>query len=258
MALQRKPRKPLPLVGQVAGILSNRFDSPASPQAPSVPPPPRLNWKDLITSDPGYNQSLADILAASTGDRAQTDAALRAALVRFGGAGALGGIAGRLGSIGQGWENLVDQNVLGGAAAADQAGTSLVSQLEKAHRDRLLAEEDIRAAKGMVSSGQSGYEMGRARQDDVIARDQAVNELLSFLREGIGGFARNEGERQRQRSEAAAAAAARVNDLGLEPAPYPAVTGNQPVVLPPAALPPPPRPPVSVRPYRRPIQGWDI
>jgi hypothetical protein len=245
--LPRPPGSPAPRAAAPPGFNPNPGYVP--PPAPLAPP----NWQDIIAADPDYKQSLADILADSVGDRAGVDAALRSALVRYGGAGALRGMLGQLGGIGQGWESLLDEATLGGAESADKSGTSLISQLDKAHRDKSLAEADIRAAKGLSQSSQSGYEIGEERQRDTIARSDALSQLLDFLREGIGGYAGRESQRNAARAAARRAAADRAVDLGLEPP------------APPPPPPPPPTPPALVRqlvrnnrrPPRRPIGGWE-
>lgn len=212
-----KKKKPLPGTGGIpfiGGPLPG-LNAPAIAATPGFvsPQPGVIDWRQLIESDPLYKQGLVDIGADSAGDRARTLAALRSALARFGGQG-LAGIAGKLGP---GWEDLLDPTTIGAAAAGDTAGTTAWSQLEKAHKDRLLAEEDIRAARGILSSGQTGYEIGRARQEDTIARENAVQSLLELLSGATSAFAGREGDRNFRRGQLGDEAARRVGDLGLEP-----------------------------------------
>lgn len=199
------PRFPLPGAGSV----------PLLPGAPtSLPAPvPVPDWASLIASDPGYLQDLADIGADSVGDRQRTLAALRAALIQFGG----GGLADVVGKLGAGWGDILDSATLGAAGAADTGGTSLSAQLEKAHRDKLLAEEDIRAARGILSSGQTGYEIGEENLRHTNSVSDAVNALTAFLSGHTGGFAGRESQRNRDRSGALDRARDRVMNSGLEP-----------------------------------------
>lgn len=215
-----KPKKPkLPGVGGVKipgfGTIPDAGPVPL-PQIITNPGPPPLDWTALLQQDPGYLQEVADIGGVSASDRQGVLAALRSALARFG-----GNLSETLAGAGlpAGWEDLVDQATLGTAGAADTSGTSISSQLDKAHQQRLLAEEDIRAAKGILSSGQSGYEIGEARQANTINRTNAVNALLDFLRGGIGGFTTREGERTMAKNAALDRAAQRVRDSGLMPPP---------------------------------------
>ena len=187
-------------------------------------------WQDVINQDPLLQGDLANILGEGIGDRSNVQGALRAALVKFGGADALRGIMGQLGSAGAGLEDLIDEVTIGGAGASDTSGTSIIARLEKANRDRMLAETDIRAAKGIQSSGQTGYEIGEARQAHTINRNEAVDQLLDFLRGGISAYAGREGQRNAARAQARAAAAARVADLGLEPPPPPTPPAASPAM----------------------------
>jgi hypothetical protein len=215
-----KPRKPRRLPGQ-------RIPLPGGGSIPLVDTtlpaaaqttlgtytPPVLDWRGLIESDPGYLQDLANITGGSAADRQRTLAALRSALVQFGGSG-LQGVAGQLDP---GWGDLLDPTTLGAAGAADTSGTSVASQLAKAHSGRNLAIQDQLAARGILSSGQTGYELGEERQRNTIAQNDAVQALLGFLREGIGGYSGREYTRGQERSAAAEAAAARVAQFGLTP-----------------------------------------
>lgn len=211
---------------------------------------PGTNWQDIINADPLLGQDIGDLASDEIGDKAWTMAALKQALIRMGGSG----LAGLVGKLGPEWADLLDPTTLAAAADADRSGISVNAQLGKRNKDRLLAEEDVRAAKGILSSGQSGYEIGEARQANTLAVDSAVSSLLSGLSGGIHDFAGRQGERNRKKAEARDAAMRRALDMGLEPTP-PKLVGVQ---APPT--------PLSLakqlrknakRPIRRPIGGYE-
>lgn len=222
------------------------FDPHPGHTAQPVPDPSKF-WQDMINADPFYKQDLVDILAESGVDKGNITAALRSALIQFGGADALKDIVGQLGAQ-PGWEDLLDSTTLGAAGASDSSGTSLSAQIDKAHAGRNLAIQDVLAAKGILSSEQTGFELGEERQRHTIAESDALRDLLGFLREGIGGFSTREGGRNRSRSTALEKAATRVKDSGMEPPAPP-----KPPATPPALLQQLIR--NSRRPPRRPLRG---
>lgn len=193
------------------------------PYLPPPPPPsgywqdlpgaPAQTWADLFANDPALQQQLAALAAESVSDRANTATGLRQALIRMGGAG----IQGAVGKLGASWADLLDPTTLAAAQAADQSGVSLSAQMAKAHADKLLAEEDIRAAKGILSSGQSGYEIGAENQRDVIAQNEALSQLLSFLQGGVGEYASREGQRNTGKSGLYGNTMDRLIAMGLSP-----------------------------------------
>lgn len=239
-----KPKKPKPIQVPAGFDPYPGFTAQPPPAAPTTPE----DWyKNIIAADPLYLGDLGAILSESNIERGGAEAAMRQALIRMGGAPALQNIMQLLGGQASGWEGLIDQGTLGAAQAADTAGTSLMAQLQKEHAQRNLAIEDINAAKGIYSSGQTGYELGEERQRDVIARDQAVQNLLDFLRGGISTFAGNEARRERERNEALRLAGERARQYG------------PPVPEAPPAPTPPPTPPALleqlVRNSQRPPRG---
>jgi hypothetical protein len=199
---------PVPDVGDVPfpDVLQNATSANPQPNA--------LDWRSLLESDPLYRQGLVDIGAGSAGDRARTLAGLRSALIRYGGKG-LTGLAGKLGA---GWEDLLDPTTVQAAGAGDTAGTSLVAQLAKAHAGRNLAIQDINAAKGILSSGQTGFELGEERQRHTIAESDAVTALLDFLSGLTGGYAGRESERNIAKGRLGSDTLDRLYQMGLEPA----------------------------------------
>lgn len=232
-----RPPKKKPVIPAIGGVpLPPVFGAlppinlpPAMGNAVSPNPQPnRIDWRNLIESDPLYQQGLADLAGESIGDRARTLAGLRSALIRFGGKG----ISGLAGKLAPGWEDLLDQATAGAAGAADAGGTSLAAQLEKAHKDRLLAEEDIRASKGILSSGQTGYEIGEENQRNTIALNDAISTLLDFLSGLTGGYAGRESERSYRKGLLGDDAARRIRDIGLEPTPPPPLPNFAPIFAP--------------------------
>jgi hypothetical protein len=207
---KKKPKLRIPLPG--GGSLPVPDVGDFTPP-PAFTQPPQPDWRGLIESDPGYQQGIADLLADALGDKTRTTGWMRDALVRFGGPG----LQGIIGKLGPGWEDLLDPTTLQAASSGDTAGTSLHTQLEKAHAGRNLALQDVLAAKGILSSGQTGYELGEERQRHTNASNDAINGLLDFLRGQVGGFAGRESDRGKAKSGLGESAFERLFNLGIEP-----------------------------------------
>jgi hypothetical protein len=140
-----------------------------------------------------------------------------------------------------------------------KSGLSLSAQLERQHKDNQTALEDINAAKGILRSGQTGFETGRENLRHTGAQNDAVQQLLQFILGQYGGFAEAETGRANELADYTEESAGNLQAQGIDPDPggnaaWDPSTGSfvlngqhydeagNPIVAPPP-LPTPPRPP---------------
>ena len=119
---------------------------------------------------------------------------------------------------------------------------STVARLNEAHSDAIEGIRNALAARGILSSGETGYQLGR--EDTAYGRSQsdARNQLLDYVAGLQSAF--DEAERQQQwaLAQAAMGAAASIPvypDYGYPPPPAPPDAGTPPAPTPTAGAPPP-------------------
>jgi hypothetical protein len=177
-----------------------------SPQAP--------DWAALINSDPLYQQGQMDLGAASAAAAAARQGGVRQAIIRSGLFGSQDALRQALARFGQQYAGDVDQATLDQAAGNEN---SVAAQLRQALGQRNLATEDTLAARGILRSGQTGYELGENKRQYDQANYDAMNQLLDYLGGLYGGFAEGENARNAQRAQYGQEASDRILALGLKP-----------------------------------------
>jgi hypothetical protein len=193
---------------------------------------PDQSWAQLIEMDPVYGQKKADNLAASAAGAAERARQVRQAFIELGMTPNLAGM--NLPPQFMQWLNEdIDQSTKDLAGSNTSSGLSLAAQLERQHKDNLLAQEDIRAARGILSSGQSGFEVGRENLRNTSAMNDAVQALLGYISGQYGGFAEAESGRASELGGFAEQVMARLLESGDRPrvAPNPFQRGSTPAPI---------------------------
>lgn len=195
------------------GVGPNPFTAPAGQNNGTPGTPANIpDYGSLITSDPTYSQTAANLSAQGIGDAATRDAGIRQALVQFGSVPDLSSLG--LDSNSPLYQSLfgaVDQNTRNSAQDLTNAGLSTEAQLSTEHNTNLGNLLDQMAAHGTVRSGATG--VGTTLENQAYAGKQfsATQSLLSYLTGLQQAFAQSQSGEQNQLSQAAQDAAGRVS-----------------------------------------------
>lgn len=190
--------------------------TPQSGSAPAAGGPPASkapNIAEILGGDPFYQQLLADMRAQSVSDRASLKAQRQRALVNFGeipdfrsliGGGAVGDI-----------ESDITPEIRSLAEQGTSSGISTIARLEEARKDAARQLSGFLAGRGLVRSGETGYQQGRQQTDYTRARYDSTQELLDYL----AGYqsAYTQAEQERQSAQQAASMTALQNYLASNP-----------------------------------------
>lgn len=147
---------------------------PGNVQIPGFTP----NYQDLIQNDPYFAQIRDMLSAQSQSEAAQNQSQLGQAFINFG-------------ETPQGYDPTV-------AGAASNNPYSTLAQMKQAHEQNLRSERNQLAARGILQSGEHGYQMGQENNDYLQNQYQARTELLDFINGVQAAFAQNENNRQGQ------------------------------------------------------------
>lgn len=218
---------------------------------PPAPPPTSAAdyYLQLIQSDPGYLQIKAALEASRVSAAAQRASDVQRALIDFG-------------IVPEGFlsEDVSDltRNL---AQQSTSSGLSVAARLQKAHQDSVRNIQNNLAARGILQSGETGFQLGEQQLASAQAQHDATKQLLDYLAGVQAAFAQGEAERGQTAAEAAAEAMQRQMDLALATGadlpqfpglpvqngqPAPAPTTPAPTPVPPAGNTTPlPQPPVT-------------
>jgi hypothetical protein len=157
---------------------------------PSLP----SSYLNRIKNDPWYMQQQALLQAQSAADAALLKQRLSQLLVQFG-------------QVPEGYSSpYMDATVPGLAQQNTQAGTSLLARLMKAAKDARMQTVNQLAARGILSSGETGYQLGELALAQKQAEYDARTGVLSQLNELQAGNASAELARKLAEIDAAMAA----------------------------------------------------
>lgn len=206
--------------------------APATPTPPTVPGDPVVNppaaptsslpsiqdLQQLIENDPLYKQTQADIAASRIADQAGLSAARARALTMFGDVptdvaqanpALVGNVAGD-----------ITDTVRQLAAQNTEAGNSTVARLKQAYDENIHALQNSLAARGILSSGETGYQLGKQNLSYQQSRYDAIQQLLDLLAGYQSSYLTNDAALRAQLNAAAQAAAGRIPpDTVSPPAP---------------------------------------
>ena len=137
------------------------------------------DYQSLIEHDPYFAQ-VRDLLSAqSVSDAAQRDAQLGQAFINFG----------------ETPSGYGDSNV---SQAASNNPYSTLAQLQLAHQNNLRNNANQLAARGILQSGEYGYQLGNENHDYLQNQYEARQQLLDFINGVQSAFAQAEQNRQQQ------------------------------------------------------------
>lgn len=168
-----------------------------------------FDYSGAITSDPIYQQTLANVRAMGGQDAATRAAAIRRYLIQY------GQVPTNLGSLGVDPSTLgylnsdVDQATRDLAAQNTQEGTSVYARMLQAHNDAIKTMKDSLAARGMLASGETGYGLGKEDQSYKNNQYDAQNSLLDNIMGAVSTFTAAGRQEQQMLIDALTAAAQR-------------------------------------------------
>lgn len=222
-------------------------DPVAAPTTPHPTGPTIHDLQALIENDPLYHQTAADVAASRISSQAQLSAARQRALVQYGATPAsdLAANKGLVGDVAPDINGTVQQLAQQNTAA----GLSTVGRLRQAYDENIRALQDSLAARGLLSSGETGYQLGKQNTQYQRSGYDALQQLLDLLAGYQGSYLTNDQSLRAQLAAAAQAAAGRIPLDTSTPVPPPTAPppgGN--------GTPPPP-PPTSLDQYFRALPG---
>lgn len=214
----------LPAPDSVAGNSGQggQFPSFKNPGAPSLPgngaaPASSINgagaftpdWANLINNDADLVQTKADLSAGGIADASQRDAAIQRAITQFGSVPDLASLAKQLGlsladvqnTLGPGIQQLAKENT--------DAGLSTKARLGQANTDAIRQIKNELNKRGLLNSGETGYQLDRQNTGYRQAESDATNKLLDYLDQYQQGYLAANQTRQGQLATATSAAADR-------------------------------------------------
>lgn len=152
------------------------------------------DFASLIENDPSYLQLKADLAAQGISDAAARKTAINRAITQFGYLPDFNSLdqtflGGNLqGDIDPATAGLVDRN--------NEAGFSTKARLAQAHEDAVRNITNALASRGLLRSGEAGYQFGRENQAYGQANYDATQKLLDYLGGVQAAFAQSERARQ--------------------------------------------------------------
>lgn len=172
--------------------------APGVPQAPSGPVYRENPYAGLLASY--ASQARADNAAQSLADAASRDAAIKRFLVSYGEVpdfGAMGvseAARGILGGLGGDIRALAQKNTA--------EGTSVKARLDQANAKQQRLIPANLAGRGLLRSGQTGYDLGQQQMQNKQANFDVLNEMLGNIEGTVSNFAQAEAARARALADA--------------------------------------------------------
>lgn len=142
------------------------------------------DYAPLIAADPFYLQTQALYNSQSAADAARLQEQLSNLIIDFG-------------EVPQGYTSpYLSPTAAALAGQNTQAGLSLVARLNRAAEDSRRQQINDLAARGILSSGETGFQLGRVQQSSLESQYDARRQLLDLLRQGSDAFAQAELQRK--------------------------------------------------------------
>lgn len=176
------------------------------PPAPASSP----DLQALIEADPLYHQTQADISAQRTADLATQTAQRQRALTTYGTIPDIAAAAGGLGLVGSDIGGDITDTTRQLANDNTAAGLSTTARLKQASDDVVKQVKDQLTARGLLSSGETGYQLNRSDLASRQASQDALQQLLDLLAGAHNSYLSNENARLAALASAASAAAGRI------------------------------------------------
>jgi hypothetical protein len=156
------------------------FASPAAAAAPPAPAPAAPDYASIFANDPILKQLQANLAAQGISDAASRASARQQALIQFGEVPNFAQSATDLG-LGDSFNTDINPSIAALANQNTAAGTSTYANLNHAYQTQVRQIKQALAAKGLLSSGETGYELGNAQHTYNQGLYDDTNKLLSYL-----------------------------------------------------------------------------
>ena len=186
-------------------------DAPAPIGPPGTSPAP-VDLMSLIANDPLYQQMKGQLGAQDVSDAASRKAAIDRALINWGVVPDSAGLQGLSPDDLAMLKGDIDPATAALAAKNTSEGLSLSSRIAQAHADNLSQLRNSLAARGMLSSGTTGFQTGREDLQNKQASSDALGALLDQINSYIGSYKQGVLGRAGQLGQGASDAANRVRD----------------------------------------------
>lgn len=187
-----------------------------APAAVAVDPIPPSQWASQIARDPLYVLAQQQVKAQKDASQAALRASQQQAVIRFGEVPAGLPTDERLGKA-------LDATTAKLAKENTQAHLSTVARLQDQYDQGYRQGVNALAARGLLHSGETGYQLGLLQRGLQQSRYGAAQQLLDYLGGQWSGYAQSEAGRQQQLVEAMNAAVSRLLSY---PALAPGVSGT--------------------------------
>jgi hypothetical protein len=147
------------------------------------------DWGKLISSDPGLLDVQGLLAAGGASDMASRNAAIQNAYVQFGGnVGDLSQIAKQLGMTEADVQNALGPDAQRLAQENTSAGLSTQARLSQANQDAIQKIKAELNKRGLLNSGETGFELDRQNLGFRQAQSDATQKLLGYLQQYQQGY----------------------------------------------------------------------
>ena len=161
------------------------------------------DWNALIQGDSGLQAALAPLTASGIQDKSALGANVGESLAEFGDTNLnLDQLAQQTGLNKNDLASIVTPQVLDLAKQNTAAGTSTLARLAADNTKQVQAIKNALNARGLLNSGESGYELGQQQQNFTNSQFDARSSLLKAIQGYYQGYL--QGQLQRAQSEAQA------------------------------------------------------
>jgi len=172
----------------------------SNPQQPSgssttTTTPGGNNYYNTLLSDPNYATMTGLLSAQSQADAAQRSAAVQKLLIQLGEVPASGFVTGPYASY---YNQDVNDLTRSLAGQSTSSGLSLLARLNKQYEDARRGSINDLAARGILQSGETGYQLGELGQQKLTGEFDTRMGVLDQLNALYAGFAGAERQRQTQ------------------------------------------------------------
>ena len=167
------------------------------------------DWAKLISSDPGLLQIEQTLGAGSVGDLASRNGAIQNAVTTFGAVPDMAKLAASLGMTQADLQNLLGPDVQKLAQENTDAGLSTEARLKQANADAIANIKASLNKRGILNSGEAGYQLDRQNTGYRQAESDATQKLLDYLGQYQQGYASAQAQRAQGLASAYSSAADR-------------------------------------------------
>lgn len=171
------------------------------------------DWKSLIEGDAGLIDAKSALAAGGVQDLAQRNAAIQRALVQFGKVPDLGSLAKSLGMSQADIQDAAGPDVQKLAQENTDAGLSTEARLAQANQDAVRQITNSLNARGILNSGETGFQLDRQNTANRQGEYDANQKLLDYLQQYQQGYVSAQQAKEQSLAQAYSDAANRQYNL---------------------------------------------